>query len=148
MRHVGAPPRHGKREPRHGGTAEQELVDPFCSLLGGRPTRLARRSEGFGQSVYSGLSLATTYLQQALAAQRCSGSKLGYRWAARVHTVSRVLAGRPAMRRLAIQLAMAVLMRSGVNGSSRMRTPVVLATALAMAAAVGPWADSPVPRKG
>src|SRR2546421_12048998 len=39
----------------------------------------------------------------------------------------------------------AAFTRSGVKGRSRMRRPVALATALAIAATVGPWADSPEP---
>jgi hypothetical protein len=37
---------------------------------------------------------------------------------------------------------------SGVSGISRKRTPLASAIALARAAAVGPWAASPAPRKG
>jgi len=42
----------------------------------------------------------------------------------------------------------AALTRSGVSGNSRRRAPVASATALAIAAAVGPCAASPVPRNG
>src|SRR5215831_17093446 len=42
----------------------------------------------------------------------------------------------------------AALMRRRVSGNSRIRTPVASASALPMAAAVGPCADSPVPRYG
>src|SRR5262249_10245338 len=42
----------------------------------------------------------------------------------------------------------AALTRARVNGRSRMRVPVAALTALAIAAAVGPAAASPVPRKG
>src|SRR5207248_112053 len=42
----------------------------------------------------------------------------------------------------------AALIRARVSGSSRSRTPVASAMALAMAAAVGPCAASPVPRNG
>ena len=38
--------------------------------------------------------------------------------------------------------------RSGVNGVSRIRTPTASNTALAIAAAVGPWVASPTPRNG
>jgi hypothetical protein len=59
-----------------------------------------------------------------------------------------IVAGRGILRFMPCQMPMAALRRAGVSGSSRMRTPAALATALAMAAAVGPCADSPVPRKG
>src|SRR4051794_3498998 len=39
----------------------------------------------------------------------------------------------------------AALTRSGVSGSSRTRAPVACATALAIAAAAGPWLASPAP---
>lgn len=38
--------------------------------------------------------------------------------------------------------------RAGVNGNSRIRTPVASANALAIAAAAGPCATSPMPKKG
>ena len=54
--------------------------------------------------------------------------------------------GRGRSRPLSTPIA--AFTRAGVSGSSRRRTPVASATALAIAAAVGPCAASPVPRKG
>jgi hypothetical protein len=51
-------------------------------------------------------------------------------------------------RRAPSHTPIAALIRRRVNGNSRIRTPVASASALPMAAAVGPCADSPVPKNG
>src|SRR6185295_16189391 len=49
---------------------------------------------------------------------------------------------------VAAQTLRALRTRSALRGRSLNRTPIASLTAFPMAAAVGPWAASPVPRKG